>query len=169
MSLREFFRARTTKWKSARNERRWLRSEPRQELEAECDLPPRPLTDGESRLLRWLLENGPEEAQSFLPQLEGIMAVRSCTCGCPSIRLVVAETAPPGTSRSNILCDLIGNTAREELTGILLFQAGGRLVELEAYSLDEHILLGDSPEFSFPTVESLKAFALSGPSDTNAL
>ncbi|MDR3740444.1 MAG: hypothetical protein P4L40_15630 [Terracidiphilus sp.] len=168
MNLGGFFRAQKTKWKIARSDRRWLRSERKQQLEAERDLPPRQLTNEESRLLRWLLENGSSEAQSFLPQLEGILAVRSCTCGCPSIRLVVAEKAPHGIDRFNILSDLIGETPRGELTGILLFQAGGKLAELEAYSLDEKILTGDSPEFGFPAVESLKAFALGDVSGANA-
>lgn len=168
MSLGKFFRAQKSKWKAARNERQWQGSNRKQEIDAERDLPPRQLTDKESGLLRWLLETGSTEAQSFLPQLEGILAVRSCTCGCPSIRLAVAEQAPHGIDRFHILCDLVGKTPLGELTGILLFQTGGRLAVLEAYSLDENILLGDSPEFGLPTIESLKAFAPGDISGANA-
>jgi hypothetical protein len=109
-------------------------------------------------LLRWLLESTSEETRSYLPQLDGIKAVRSCTCGCPSIRLTVSDTAPLGVDRSGILCNLTGNTPKGELTGLLLFQAEGKLAELEAYSLDDVIMLSDGQEFEFPTVESLHTF-----------
>jgi hypothetical protein len=120
-------------------------------------------------LLRWILENGSEEARFFLPQVEGIRAVRSCTCGCPSIRLEVNENAPPGKSSSDLmLSDWIGNTAKGELVGIMLLQVGGKLCEMEIYSLNGDIR-NDCPEFGLPTIESMRPFEAGNPSAPNVL
>jgi len=132
------------------------RHEGRKELDAEQDLPPRPLTSEESEVLCWILEHGSEEAQSFRSQIEGIRAVRACVCGCPTISLRVSEDALLGEPNgSRVICDLMGRTAKGELVGVLLFQVGGKLSELEAYSVDGQIQ-GDSQEFSFPMIETLR-------------
>jgi hypothetical protein len=131
-------------------------TERKRELEAERDLPPRPLTPIEHDLLNWLLRHGSETAKSYVPQIEGIRAVRSCICGCPSIRLVVGESVPAGNDQSQrVICDLWGRTAKGELVGVLLFQDGGKICELEAYSVDGQIE-ADSGEFDFPKIETLR-------------
>lgn len=135
----------------------------RKEIDAERDLPPRPLTPEEHGLLVWILEHGSEEARSFLPQVEGMRAVRACTCGCPTIRLEVAEGAPVGRSQADrMICDLIGSTEKGELVGLMLFQIAGKLDALEVYSLDGDTQ-GDLPEFGLPTVESLNPFSVGEP------
>jgi hypothetical protein len=163
MGLREFFRALKTRRRFARIEREWNGSERKREIEAECALPPRPLSVEEENLLRWILEHGSEEARSFLPQIEGMKAVRSCTCGCPTIRLVVADGVPLGSSQNRILCDLVGRTANGELIGLLLFQGGGELLDLEVYSLDGE---AGPPEFGFPTIESFRDFRAGDPAQS---
>ncbi len=161
MGLTKFFKAYRAKGRFARNDREWQRSPRREELDAEHDLPPRPLTTQEYDLLSWTLEHGSEEAKSFLPQLEGIQAVRSCTCGCPSIRLEVTEGTPLGvTVASRLVCDLVGRTVKGALVGLFLFQDCGKLCELEAYSLDGE---AGPPEFGWPTIESLTAFGAAEP------
>jgi len=153
-----------TKWRFARSERKWERSPRRQELDAERDLPPRPLAPEEHELLAWMLEHGSEEAKSFLPQVEGLRAVRGCTCGCPTIHLIVAEEASLGKSDGGrVICDLQGKTAKGEIIGVLLFQDAGKLSSLEVYSLDGEIQ-NDTQEFGLPVIESLNEFVVSTPS-----
>lgn len=161
MGLTKFFKAYRAKRRFAGKDREWERSRRREELDAERDLPPRPLRTQEHELLSWILEHGSEEAKSFLPQLDGIRAVRSCTCGCPSIRLEVTEGTPLGvTAAGRLVCDLVGRTPTGALVGLILFQNCGKLCELEAYSLDGEV---GPPEFGWPTIESLRAFGVGEP------
>ena len=113
----------------------------------------RPLAQEEEKLLRWVLEHGSDEAKSHLPQIEGMRARSSCTCGCPSISLVVSENAPAvGAARDRIVVDRSGRTANGASVGLLLFQDDGKLSELEVYPY------GDEGKFGFPTIESLSPF-----------
>ena len=158
MGICRFLRTQRTKWRFWRQDRRWNRSGRKREIEAEQDLPPRPLTPEEDDLLRWILEHGSDEAKSFLPQVERIRAVRGCTCGCPTIHLEAGESALLGSSQADrIICDLLGRTAKGELVGLLLFQIAGKLDSLEIYSLDGD-LKNNTPEFGLPMVETLKEF-----------
>lgn len=139
-----------------RRKEEWKQSTRGREIDAERELPPRRLTTEEHEFLTLILENESEDARSFIPQLEEMRAVRWCDCGCPSITLFVAEDAPPGRQmRHRLVCDLLGETAKGELVGVILFQNGGKLSLLEAYSLDGAV---GPPEFGWPTVESLRAF-----------
>jgi len=96
-------------------------------------------------------------------------AVRSCTCGCPTIDLALSEGVPLGDVNAHSpLCDLMGRTAKGELVGVILFQNAGKLSGLEGYSLNGEIQ-GDSHEFAFPTIESLKEFGASEPPAPNVL
>jgi hypothetical protein len=115
----------------------------------------RPLTEEELELLHWMLEHGSEDLRSFLPQIEGIRATRSCPCGCPSIRLEVADGAALGSDRGErVVGDFEGKTDRGELVGVLIFQSTGKLTDLEVYSMDGQIE-GDSQEFGLPTTDSM--------------
>jgi hypothetical protein len=158
MKIRGFLNRYKTKWRIERKDRQWERSARKCEIDEERDLPPRPLTHEEHELLCWILENGSDEAKSFLPQVEGVRAVRACTCGCPTIQLRVVDGVPMGTSSmGRVIGDLYGKTAKDEIVGVLLFQDAGKLSELEVYSLDG-IIHGDLPEFGLPTTDSLSAY-----------
>jgi hypothetical protein len=50
----------------------------------------RPLTRDEMSLVKWLLENRDVDAAEFLPQLDQLMIVSRCPCGCASIDFGVA-------------------------------------------------------------------------------
>ena len=116
----------------------------------------RPLSSEELELFRWMFDHGPEDLRSFAPQLEGIRGARWCDCGCPSIRLEVAEGASLGRDRGRrVIGDFEGKTERGELVGVLLFQRSGKLELLEVYSMDGQIV-GDSSEFGLPSLDSLK-------------
>lgn len=110
----------------------------------------RPLTPDEEKLLRWILEHGSDEAKSYLPQIEGMQARSSCTCGCPSISLTVSAGAPLAIiTKDRVVADLSGQAPEGVSVGILIFQDGGKLTELEFYPYD------DAGKFSLPTIESL--------------
>jgi hypothetical protein len=67
--------------------------------------------------------------------------------------------APLGSSGCDrIIGDLVGKTSKGELVGVLLFQAAGRLCELELYSLD-----GEANEFGLPRPETLTLFKVGDP------
>ena len=113
----------------------------------------RPLTQEEEKFLGWILEHGSEDAKSYLPQIEGMRAENSCTCGCPSISLIVLDSAPPAIiTKDRIVADLSGQTPEGISVGVLLFQDDGKLSELEIYPYD------DAGEFSLPKIESLTPF-----------
>ena len=115
----------------------------------------RPLASEELELLQWMFEHGSEDLRTFRPQIEGIRASRWCTCGCPSINLEVAESAPLGLDRGEtVIGDFGGKTARGELVGVLLFQHSGRLTLLEVYSMDGQVK-EESGEFGLPAIDSL--------------
>jgi len=118
----------------------------------------RPLTPEEEKLLRRTLEHGSDEAKSYLPQIEGIRARSSCTCGCPSIALVVSDNAPPGiVTKERTIVDLSGQSAEGINVGVLIFQDEGKLSELEVYPY------GDEGKFGLPTIESLSPFETGSP------
>jgi hypothetical protein len=115
----------------------------------------RPLTPEEAKLLRWVLEHGSEDLLSYLPQLKGMRCVRSCDCGCSSIRLEPLESAPRGSHRGErIIGDFLGITVRGDSIGVVVFQEEGRLAELEVYPFGD--FESKSPDSNFPSIESLE-------------
>jgi hypothetical protein len=118
----------------------------------------RPLTQEEEVLLRWILEHGSDDAKSYLSQIEGMQAERSCSCGCPSISLVASDDASTAIgAKDRIVADLSGQTAEGISVGVLLFQDDGRLTELEIYPYDTE------GTFGLPTIESLAPFEVRNP------
>ena len=136
--------------KLGKETRERLQGEEKERLEEEKRRPPRPATAEELDILRWLLEHGTPEARTFAPQLENLRAKRSCSCGCPSIALHVDSQASSGTSSSRVIADATGMTSGGCSVGLILFQDGGRLSELEVYPFGEI-----DGEFGSPTLESL--------------
>lgn len=96
----------------------------------------RPLSSEERDFLTHLLQNAEPDATAFLPQLEGMLAQASCTCGCPTISLAVAQHHPPVPYRNRFVADMVGGSA-DAMVGILLIQAGGKLLELEVYAFGD--------------------------------
>jgi hypothetical protein len=118
----------------------------------------RPLTQEEETFIRWTLEHSSDEAKTYLPQIEGMRARRSCSCGCPSISLVVSSDLPAVVAgNERIVVDLAGRTSEGASVGVLIFQDEGRLSELEIYPYD------NEGEFGLPTIESLSPFQAGNP------
>jgi hypothetical protein len=116
----------------------------------------RPIESQEKAVIAAMLcQNGPRE-QEFLPQLEGLMVQRRCTCGCPSLSFA---PPPDGTRidlyRQSIVADVTGESV-DGLVGLILWQAGGKLTGLEAYDL-----AGREPSTSYqlPKPETIISFS----------
>jgi hypothetical protein len=115
----------------------------------------RPLEERERAVIAAMLSQcGPKE-QEFLPQLDGLMVQRGCTCGCPSLSFA---PPPDGTRidlyRQNIVADKTGE-AVDGLVGLLLWQAGGKLTGLEAYDLAGR---QDATQYQLPKPETVASF-----------
>jgi hypothetical protein len=111
------------------------------------------LTADERALAEWLLLNGEPEARDFLPQLATVRVRAKCGCGCPTIDLSVPRATASAHFEKRILADFVG-TVDSNLVGVLLHQQGGRLCELEVYSLS-----GVDAPFGLPDISTLHPFA----------
>jgi hypothetical protein len=114
----------------------------------------RPLTFEEYSLVRWMLEHGDLEAESFLPQLERAEVTSwRCPCGCASINFNIdgLPNPPPGV---HVIADFVFGD-EDDLNGIFVFEIAGVLAGLEVYGLT-----GDAPE-SLPSQSELRPFGAS--------
>jgi len=102
----------------------------------------RPITPQEKAIVTAMLHSSDPAALAFLPQLEGMLVIPNCTCGCPSITFA----PPPDDTRipfphQNIVADMYGYAndmppeANNGMMGLILWQAGGKLSGLEIYDL----------------------------------
>jgi hypothetical protein len=115
----------------------------------------RPLEESERTVITAMLSQSGSKEQEFLPQLEGLMVQRGCTCGCPSLSFA---PPPDGTRvnlyRQNIVADMTGEAA-DGLVGLILWQAGGKLTGLEAYDLAGR----EAPtQYQLPRPETVASF-----------
>ncbi len=94
----------------------------------------RKLTQEEYNLSRWLLENGNDDAEEFLNQLEKAKATQwKCKCGCASFNFKIKELseAEPGV---HVLSDYIFGDEKN-MAGIFIYSSNGVLSGLEVYGL----------------------------------
>jgi hypothetical protein len=112
----------------------------------------RPLTLEEAQLIRWMLEHGNTEAQTFLSQLERAKATAwQCPCGCASINLSI-DGLPEASGGLHILADFIFGTD-DDLSGVFVFEKSGVLAGLEVYGL-----AGEAPK-TLPVPACLRPFS----------
>lgn len=119
----------------------------------------RPITPHEKAIVTTMLQSSGPAALAFVPQLEGMMVSPGCTCGCPSLYFA----PPPDETRvdfphRNIVSDMYGYTTEgthndaEDLVGLILRQAGGKLSGLEVYDFADR---GKGQPYPLPIVETL--------------
>jgi hypothetical protein len=104
----------------------------------------RPVTGEEALLIRWLLEHGDDKAQPFIPQVNSLVVISKCTCGCPTV-----DFQTSARSEARLLCHVLGEVDGQRV-GVLLFQADGELSCLEI-----HAMAGTDRPFGLPKIESL--------------
>ena len=111
---------------------------------------PRPLTDEERRLVRWMIEHGDVAPEKFLRQLEAAIVVSECECGCASINFQIGDTKPDYKEGLKIICDC--EYGPEEIPfGAFVFTRDDMLAGLEVYSFT------DEPA-PLPAPEDLRTF-----------
>ena len=101
----------------------------------------RDLTSDERAIAEWLLLNADPPATAFLHQLDSARVTGQCSCGCPTVDLLIGPDTPRAEPRDNLVGD------------VMLLQSQGCLTCLEVYDLSdiEH-------PYGLPGLSSLKPF-----------
>ena len=111
----------------------------------------REMTPTERRLVIWMLEQGNNQAQAFLPQVDRLRITPwRCPCGCASVNFIQEGQAEP-TEGMRILGDYVFAEDGNEI-GIFIFECGGVLSGIEVYGLG-----GDAAR-SLPTPKECRPF-----------
>jgi hypothetical protein len=120
------------------------------------DRAPRPLTDEERTLARWMLERGTAEAASFLRQLEcARVGAWRCPCGCASIDFEIEGRSAPREQGMRILGDYAFGDG--DAMGAFIYACGGALAGIEVVGY-----AGDAPA-TLPSPEELRPLPIAEP------
>ena len=111
----------------------------------------RPITAEERSLIEWLLRHGNPSSEQFLKQVDSLVVVSKCSCGCPTVYFA-QESEAIGQDAERILADYLA-TANGQDVGVILFQRGGRLSSLEVYSQ-----AGTDKPFGLPEIETIYSY-----------
>jgi len=111
----------------------------------------RPITVKERALIEWLLRHGNPGSEQFLEQLDSLVVVWKCSCGCPTVNFAREGKSAPHEAE-HILGDYLATVNGEDV-GIILFQRGGRLSSLEVYSQ-----AGTDKPFGLPEIETIYSY-----------
>jgi hypothetical protein len=110
--------------------------------------PPRPLTERERTVTRWMIEHGDapkEEKEGFLAQLATATVVRRCACGCASVDFAIrGEEAPKGVGLQ-MLGDFLCGDKKTGLNGVFVFARSGVLAGVEIYQLSDEKIHSELP------------------------
>jgi len=116
---------------------------------------PRPLTDGESELLRTLIALAPTDRREELrAHVARAQAGRSCRCGCGSFRILV-DGKGKGEQDYLVAEGFVDRGGRPSL-GVLLFASRGRPTYLEFFDPERRD--GDPP-VPLPSPSEIKGSA----------
>ena len=112
----------------------------------------RDLTSDERAIAEWLLLNADPPATAFLHQLDSARVTGQCSCGFPTVDLLIGPDTPRAEPRDNPVGDAIGEV-NGKMVGVMLLQSQGYLTCLEVYDLSdiEH-------PYGLPGLGSLKPF-----------
>jgi len=111
----------------------------------------RPITVKERALIDWLLRHGNPGSEEFIGQLDSLVVVWKCSCGCPTVNFA-REGKPVPHEAEHILADYLATVDGEDV-GVILFQRGGRLSSLEVYSQ-----AGADRPFGLPEIETIYSY-----------
>jgi hypothetical protein len=109
----------------------------------------RPVTAKERSLIQWLLRHGNPGSEQFLIQVDSLVVVSKCSCGCPTVYFAQEGESMAQQDAEHILADYLAMVNGEDV-GLILFQRGGRLSSLEVYSL-----AGTDKPFGLPELETI--------------
>jgi len=108
----------------------------------------RPITDREAALILWLLKHGEAGAERYIPQIDRLVVVSKCTCGCPTIDLAL-ENEPVSHAGHGLISDHVA-FVDGHCIGVMLFANEKQLRMLEGYSL-----AGTDKPFECPDIDAL--------------
>ena len=106
---------------------------------------PRPLTEKERLITRWLIEHAEiskEERKRYLNQLEAATVIRKCECGCASIDFAISGVASKAYDPLHPFGDF---TAKDNQFGVFVFSKQNSLAGVEIYPLAELNLPSEFP------------------------
>jgi hypothetical protein len=112
----------------------------------------RDLTSEERAIAEWLLLNADPPATAFLHQLDSARVTGQCSCGCPTVDLLIGPDTPRAEPVDNPVGDAIGEV-NGKMVGVMLLQSQGFLTCLEVYDLSDI-----EPPYGLPDLSSLKPF-----------
>jgi hypothetical protein len=98
---------------------------------------PRSLNADEERVLRLLL-NAWDDGAEFASQIPSLMVTGQCDCGCATVDFAADTNVPEERSRVLPVEADLTSADGEPVGGILLFERGGQLSALEAFSYLDH-------------------------------
>jgi hypothetical protein len=114
---------------------------------------PRPLSDAEKCIIDFLLSQEFPGADELRSQVDQTLAIGKCDCGCPTINLKVAESAPrslPQSGRGPLPYEgSVAPGGDDPVGGIILFSSDGYLSSLEFYGFE------DSPPHDWPNLDQI--------------
>jgi hypothetical protein len=113
---------------------------------------PRPLTDEERRLAKWMIEHGTGDTSKFLPQLEAAQVCWICSCGCATIHFKIEGQPQDLKLGISPFANFIYGDEQTGLYGAFVFSKDGWLAGLEVYKLG-----GEKPA-PLPKPEELRSF-----------
>ena len=111
---------------------------------------PRPLSEEERVLVRWMLQHGEPGAERFLDQLDQAVVSGVCGCGCASIDFQIGDLHTDKKKGMTILSDHIYGSDSPPL-GAFVFSHGETLAGLEVYGFGETAAYLPRPEELRPT------------------
>jgi len=108
----------------------------------------RPITEREGQLIKWLLEHGAPGSDQFISQVDSLIVISKCGCGCPTVNFA-RQGKSVESDNKHILADYLATVDGRDV-GVILFQREGRLSSLEVYSR-----AGTDEPFGLPEIEAL--------------
>jgi len=112
---------------------------------------PRPLTDEERALVKWMLEHGEPGADRYLSQLNEAVVISGCACGCASIHFQIGDAPADYKPGLTVISDYIFQRGETGHFGVFVFTEENMLSGLEVYGFE------DSPG-PLPIIEELMPF-----------
>ncbi|MDL5053218.1 hypothetical protein QQ056_06630 [Oscillatoria laete-virens NRMC-F 0139] len=95
---------------------------------------PRPLTDQERALARWMIQHGADGAERFLEQLDQATVVSGCDCGCASVDFQIGDRPRDYRPGLTIISDYLYERSEEEKYGVFIFTQDDMLSGIETHS-----------------------------------
>ncbi len=114
---------------------------------------PRPLSEQERVLVRWMLQHGEPGVERFLNQLDDAVVSGVCGCGCASIDFQIGDRHPDRKNGMTILSDYLYGPESMPF-GAFVFTHDDTLGGLEVYGFGKTADRLPSPEELRPMEKS---------------